>query len=512
MDHWPARGYAPGVISLTALMPEQQVGTSNVLNLLWNGSGNGCGIDYVTNSGLNQAFVLTGEGSRGAVSDDETTPGLVTYTLRCLSLSTTATINWVTNPTPNVLSVASSSWASNVAYPISWNSSTGPCIASGGGPGDGWAGSKASSGTQSLSESQQGIYLFTLVCGSGAGATTSQLAVTVPQPFIQVYGLGGGVFAFPYPEGPIEWRSTVGPCTYLDGTTPNSTGIPVPPSGSATPTANTAGVYLLSVTCGTGTNTRYAATLAAVVPVIPTTLTASATSVAVDTSVILTWKSDDTAICYATGGTGQAPWIGTLSGSSGSAVVTSSAPGTVTYGISCDQTTSATVTYVAAPATSANAPTPTVSFSASTASQTQGQSISLTWSSTNADSCLASGGEPSDGWSGTLAASGTMSVSESSPGTVSYSITCTGAPPAAAATTTVVIQSSVAGGGGSGGGSHGGGGTIDFLLVLGLGLTLWVRVGGVGVGSRRKSHSYLMPLQRRSGGTRTRDLRAWICQ
>jgi hypothetical protein len=476
----------PGVISLTAVMPEQQVGTFNILNLLWNGSGNGCAIDYVTNSsqneaGENQAIVLTGEGSSGAASVSDNVPGLETYTLRCLGLTATATINWVATPTPNSLSVTSSDWAANVAYPISWNSSAGPCVASGGGTGDGWAGPKTASGTQSLSEPQQGTYVFTLVCGSGASATTSQLAVTVPQPFIQVYGLGGGVFAFPYPEAPIEWHSTVGPCTYLDGTTPNSTGIPVPPSGSATPTANTAGVYLFSVTCGTGTNSLYAATLAAVVPAIPTTLTASATSVTVDTPVTLTWKSDGTAICYATGGTGQAPWIGTLSGGSGSAIVTSSTTGTVSYGISCGQAATATVTYAAAPATSADAPTPTVSFSASTASQAPGQSISLTWSSANADSCVASGGAPGDGWSGTLAASGTMPVSESSPGTVSYSITCIGAPPAAAATTTVVIQSSAASGGGSGGGSHGGGGAIDILLVLGLALTLWVRIGAVGV-------------------------------
>lgn len=461
----------PGVISLTAVAPEQQINTFNGLNLLWNGSGNGCVIDYVTNSGLNQAFVLTGEGSSGAVSDAENAPGVVTYTLRCGSLTATATINWVTNPTPNALTVASSSWASNVAYPISWNSSTGPCVASGGGPGDGWAGPKASTGTQSLSESQQGVYVFTLVCGSGSSATTSQVAVTVPQPFIQIYGLGGGLFAYPYSEGPIEWQSTLGPCTYSDGTAPNSPGIPVPPSGSATPTASTAGVYLFSVTCGTGANTRYAATLAAVVPAVPTTLTASASSVSVDTPVTLTWNSDDSAICYASGGTGQAPWIGTLSGSSGSLIVTSSTPGTVTYAISCDHTASATVTYAAAPATSANAPTPTVSFSASTASQTQGQSVSLIWSSKNADSCVASGGEPGDGWSGTLAPSGTMSVSESNAGTVNYSITCTGAPPAAAATTTVVIQSSA----GSGGGSHGGGGAVDLLLLLGLGLTLCVR-------------------------------------
>jgi hypothetical protein len=464
---------ASGTISLTALAPEQQTGSANIFNLLWSG-GSGCDISYTSNSGLNQAIVLTGLGSGGAASDTENTSGPVTYTLRCDSSTTTATatINWVTTPTPSTLSAASNTWVANETYPLTWNSSSGPCVASGGAQGDGWAGSKALSGTQSIAESREGTYVFTLVCG----ATTSQVAVVVPTPFIQIYPGGGGTLNSQYLQGPLQWQSTVGPCTFVDGSAPTNGGVSVPPSGAATPASTTPGVYLFSLTCGSGASTLYAATFAEVVPVVPTTLSASVATIPLDGPVTLTWNSNGTYPCYASGGTGQAPWIGTLNGS-GSLIVTSASAGTVTYGISCgSQVATAAVTYIAVPATSANAPTPTVSFSAGGATPTAGQSISLVWNSTNTDSCTASGGAAGDGWSGTLATSGSMSVTETSVGTVTYSITCTGAPPAASATTTVVIKSTNASpGSGASTGSHGGGGAMDLLFILGLTLTLCAR-------------------------------------
>jgi urease beta subunit len=67
-------------------------------------------------------------------------------------------------------------------------------------------------------------------------------------------------------------------------------------------------------------------------------------------------------------------------------------------------------------------PQPTVSISVAPTSIVQGSSATLTWSSTNATSCTASGA-----WSGTPATSGTMSVTPNSAGTLSYALACTGA-------------------------------------------------------------------------------------
>ena len=55
-------------------------------------------------------------------------------------------------------------------------------------------------------------------------------------------------------------------------------------------------------------------------------------------------------------------------------------------------------------------------------SLTLGGSTMLTWAAINANTCTASGG-----WTGTLAASGTQTVTPSTAGSVAYSLTCTNA-------------------------------------------------------------------------------------
>jgi lysyl endopeptidase len=452
----------PPALSLTAASPQQQIGTST-LALLWSTNVSDCLIDYTTTSGQSQVVVLYGEGATGAISDYESSPGVVTYTMRCGANVTSTTIDWVSNSAPPALSVADTTWVAYLGYPLSWNASAGPCVGSGGAAGDGWAGAKNQAGTQSVSESQPGAYMFTLVCGSGATATTSNVIIQLPTPRIQMYSMPGSSVSTGLPDTTIEWLASVGPCTYVDGSSSNSAGVTVTPTGSATPSPSVAGTYLFTLKCGTGANTLYAATLASVPVNAPTTLSASATSVPVDAPVTIAWGSAGYGLCYASGGDGGPPWSGTLAGTgSGSLIVTSPYAGSVIYGISCgSETASVTVTYDAVPATSPNAATPSVTLSSSDSTETAGQSLSLVWSSKNADSCSATGGSPGDGWTGSLTPSGSMTVTETSAGTVTYSITCAGAPPAATARASVIIVTAAAAAAGS---SHGGG-SIDPLLL-----------------------------------------------
>jgi hypothetical protein len=471
----------PPAITLTALASQQQtypLGAPYVAtpNLVWTSNVNGCAIDYTSNGGGSQAWVLSYGAQSGVLADAETTPGPVTYTMRCSgqSLVASATIDWVTAATPSMLSVAQSSWATNVAYPLTWNASSGPCVASGGVAGDGWAGPKDLSGTQPVSESQPGTYVFTLACGSGPSAVTSQVAVNVPPAFIQVYADSQFDPNSQRDVASIVWQSSVGPCTYVDGSTGSSSGVPVPPKGTAIPMPAVSGTYLFSVICGSGPGTVYGATLAPITVYGPTTLTASVDTAAVDAPVTLNWSSPGGGICYAGGGDGTPPWTGTLGSGSGSVIVTSSYAGAINYGISCGSktaTASVTVNYVSVPAAPVAGPTPSVTLSASASTQTAGQSISLTWNSQNANACMASGGQSGDGWSGSLALSGSQSLTETSPGTVNYSVTCTGAPPAAAASTTVVITAAS-----MPPTSRGGGGALDLLVLLGLAIPAGLRV------------------------------------
>ena len=469
----------PAAFSLTAVSPTKQIFQPNgtnpaTLDLLWTTNVDSCFIDWVTNSGESQAAILTGEGNSGAFSDYENVAGIVTYTMQCGSQTTSTTINWVANTVPIALTTTDTTWAAQVAYPLSWNAQASPCTATGGSAGDGWAGSKGQSGTQPVSESQPGVYLFTLTCGAGVSATTSQVVAVVLQPRIQMYSMPEGGTT---PLTDITWSSSVGSCTYVDGSVPNPTAVAVPPVGKQTPNPTVSGVYLFTLTCGSGAGALNAATVVSITANPQATLAASATNVAVDTPVTLTWNSIG-GICYATGGDGSPPWVGTLGGSgSGSLVVTSKYAGSLLYSVNCNnEIAQVTVVYTAVPPSSPSVATPGVTLSSNDATQSAGSAISLTWNSSNADSCVASGGSAGDGWTGALSTSGSMTVTETSVGTVTYSITCAGAPPAATASTSVVIKTAAAPPPAATGTSHGGG-AVDTLFLLILGVPFLVSLG-----------------------------------
>ncbi|MDB9997754.1 hypothetical protein OAE05_05335, partial [Gammaproteobacteria bacterium] len=77
-------------------------------------------------------------------------------------------------------------------------------------------------------------------------------------------------------------------------------------------------------------------------------------------------------------------------------------------------------------------PSPTASLSSSSSSVLLDSVVTLTWSSTNATSCTASGT-----WTGSKATSGTEDVTIATPGNNQFTITCSGAGGSAADSTVV---------------------------------------------------------------------------
>ena len=155
------------------------------------------------------------------------------------------------------------------------------------------------------------------------------------------------------------------------------------------------------------------------------TLTGSPTSVATGASSTLTWSSTNSNACTASGG-----WSGARA-TSGSAS-TGGLGATTTYSLTCTGAGGAgskSATVVVSPSTSA----PTVTLSAAPASITSGASSTLSWSSTNATGCTASGG-----WSGARATSGSVTTGALS-ATTTYSLACSGAGGTANRSTTVTV-------------------------------------------------------------------------
>ena len=162
-------------------------------------------------------------------------------------------------------------------------------------------------------------------------------------------------------------------------------------------------------------------------PAPTVSLTAAPASLTLGASATLTWSSTNATACTASGN-----WTGSR-GPSGTEANTPTAAGPASYTLTCtgaggSGSATATVT-VAAP------PAPTVSLSAAPSSIIQGAATNLTWSSTNATACTASGN-----WTGSRGPSGTEANTPTAAGPASYTLTCTGAGGSGSATAAVTVN------------------------------------------------------------------------
>ena len=180
---------------------------------------------------------------------------------------------------------------------------------------------------------------------------------------------------------------------------------------SGTQSVAPAATSTFRLTCRGGGTSRTASTTVTVttatVPAIsfgasPTTIDAGGYST-------LTWSVNNARWC-----TGSGAWSGDK-GLSGTERVTPTATSTYTLYCRGDSSKSVSNTITVRSGTTA----PTASLTASPTSIQSGGSSTLTWNSTNATSCTASGG-----WSGSVGTSGSQSVSPTA--TTNYTLTCAG--------------------------------------------------------------------------------------
>ena len=151
------------------------------------------------------------------------------------------------------------------------------------------------------------------------------------------------------------------------------------------------------------------------------TLSANPTSIVSGTSSTLTWSATDATSC-------AAGWTSSTA-TSGSAAVTPAT--TTTYSMTCNGA-GGTATKTATVTVTTPNPAPTLSLSANPTSIVSGSSSALTWSTTDATTCSATGG-----WTSLTATLGSVSVTPTS--TTTYSMTCTGAGGSVTKTATVTV-------------------------------------------------------------------------
>jgi hypothetical protein len=464
---------APPSASLSASPTPVEIYTdpgaaASVLKLAWSSNVRPCSITYVGPGNLSGTVTGIDAGlPKGTAQDDEQVAGAYVYTLTCGAgqnqAQASTPISWFTNAGAVTLNVPNP-WPLGTPWTIGWQSNIYPCTGTGGLTGDGWAGSKAGAlGNQAVKESTLGPVTFGITCGTGSQTVQAQASTTVIAPAVSITA---GASTLPV-NGTllISWIGNFEPCSSSITPGTGGWGTTLPESGSFQTTQLVAGTYTYAINCA-GAQASAQVTFTGSL----TTLTASATSVAVDTPIVLSWSSPpNTAGCTPGGGSGGDGWAGPLA-AAGTKTVTSAIAATIIYTVSCNfgygpVQAQAQVAYIPVIATDPAAPIPAVTLSASAANQLVGSPITLNWTSQNASACMASGGASGDGWIGNLSLSGTMSITESAAGSFSYGIVCTGAPPAASAKAAVDFANPGVTVHGSGGG-----GALDPWSVFLLGL------------------------------------------
>jgi len=392
---------------------------------------------------------------------------------------------------------------------FTWSSVASSCVPLGGAPGDGW--SEAAFATPSASFTvvppPPGTYTYTLLCYSPPLSAQASTTVTVENnaPYVTTSVDTATVTLSDTPADYITmtWQSNLSICSV--NTSPALPSVNSnPSSGSAGPTGtvvfapNAVGTYTVGVSCFSKVN---GAISAASTPIVLTVLpppppTASITAAPLGTADFisgiafeLTWSSTNAATCSGTfSGAArlESGWVQQLESTSGG--IESGA--TINYGLtSTPLTVGVTCTSIDSNQAPVSAQTtftllaqpnyPSISFSLIPTTVTQGQTFEVKWSTTQANSCVATGGGADGQWTGSMALSGDETVAANTSGTFSYSLTCTGGDGSREVGGVETVNpptTSGGGGGGGGGGGRGGGGALGLLTLGALALACGSRL------------------------------------
>jgi hypothetical protein len=351
----------------------------------------------------------------------ENVVGTVTYTLTCGSGARAGSAQVTLNVAPPSVSIAADATTLRIGEPVTISALGvgGPCARTGGAAGDGWAGSAGSPVV--VSESTPGGYTYVLTCGSGAHIATGQVSVTFvntpPAVSIQSNAASArvGVDAVL-----LSWDSNVRPCQ-LSSNGPTTSHLqegPLTPQGSWRVQEAVIGQYDYTVTCGSG-GTAAQATMRVSWSGTPS-VQMHAPSGETRGATFLVGYFSTVVPCTASGGTPGDNWTGQFGDGNVSLAVVEQTVGTHTYTITCG---SGDQTVTASASVEIISDLPHVTVRAANAGQVTGAPIAIAWES-NVSPCVASGGHPGDGWTGTFPSSGSLTVTETSPGVYNFSMLC----------------------------------------------------------------------------------------
>ncbi len=445
------------------------------------------------------ALALSNLPSTGTTATTQSVAGDVKYTLTCGPTNNQGSSSvQVIYVTPSlILEPTGTDRILGQSFSLEWNTYADTCIASGGAPNDGWAGTAFGvgqyvgdgvlNGPTALfypNVTTLGTYTYTLVCSAGSLSVQQSVTVTfennAPYTTASLSTNSVTYSGTPADYATVSWDSNISSC--LVNTTPqmeadasDPLSIPYQSQGSATLSPPGPGSYVISVTCEMpGNNPTFVTsaplTLTVLPPPAPTeSVSLSPSTVVVGQAYTVSWSSTNSSYCAGSGGVPNSGWstngLFALAPAGNMSSMASQA-GQVTFGITCESISPMSVAPTSSQAElQIVAATPTASLQSNTTSIAVGQMFTLTWSSTNATACTASGGGANgSAWSGSVATSGSLTQTGTVSGSFIYSLVCavgslSGTPQQV--TIDVVAAS-------SSGGSGGGGFNMSELVLLAL--------------------------------------------
>ncbi len=321
---------------------------------------------------------------------------------------------------------------------------------------NGWSGGEATAGSATVIPAVLGSQTYTLTCNGSGTATASVNVIVVtaatPVPTVTLTATPASIILGA--SSTLTWSSTNATACTASGAWSGAQAV----TGTASEVPTTAGTQSFILTCtGAGGSAAATATLTATAPVTPVptvSIAVSPSTVTVGTAATLTWSSTNATACTASGA-----WSGAQA-VKGTASEVPTTAGTESFILTCTGaggTSNATATLAATAA-----PAPTVTIVVNPTVILLGDKAALTWSSSNAVACTASGA-----WKGTEAESGTANETPTASGSSVFTLTCTGAGGSATATATLTVNPPPAVVTVSSG-HIGGGGAINWSSLLGL--------------------------------------------
>jgi hypothetical protein len=257
-----------------------------------------------------------------------------------------------------------------------------------------------------------------LTCSGAGGSASQTVVVTVtasPPPVVQFSATPPSVAAGG--ASLLTWSSTSSTACTASGAWNGARNI----NGTQSTGALTADTTY-TLTCNGPGGSDSETVVVTILPAPSLTFTAYPTSVASGNASTLTWNATNATACTASGA-----WSGTrnTSGTQSTGALTT----TSTYSLTCTGAGGSATQSV----TIAILPQPAVTLTANPATVASGNASTLTWSSSNATGCMASGA-----WSGARNTSGLQSTGALTT-TSTYTLTCTGAGGSANGSVTIVV-------------------------------------------------------------------------